>query len=426
MTTGQMIQRLAVPPGPPDEIASQNNKMVSVAFSGNGRLLAVATGRDGVVSIYQTNSGRMLRSIDSESGEVKDLAFHPQGDHLAAACLNGSVHIWDAMTGEEVFPSLKRDESPIFSVAFSPDGKRIAAGSYESVTVWDLASGRLVGEPFTGPFRRVSGLGFASDRHLVASTWNVLIYIWDITTGRELHSPLAGHNNTLQGLAISHDGGRIASASRDWTVRVWDATAGDPLLLLRGHTAVAWDVSFSADGNWLASASEDGTVRVWDARPLADDSAIEREALGALEFVFAKPLSKRHAIAYMESCPTIRPEARRMALGLIGRYREETDPERFYEAARGIVRKPHLNQFQYGFALQQAETACRLDPAQVGFQAALGMAQYRLGQKEQANTTLARMREAMKNRDPTEHREAMDCLREAETLIEGQPAEPNT
>ncbi len=157
---------------------------------------------------------------------------------------------------------------------------------------------------------------------------------------------------------------------------------------LKGHTNPVSGVAFSADGTRIASASFDHTVKVWDARPLTPDTPAEHEALGILDFLFAKPLSKTDALEYVRNSPTLRPQARQLALALAERYREESDPDRFHRASREVVRRPYLNAVSYHFALRQAETACRLAPQQTEYPITLGMAQYRAGQYPQALATL--------------------------------------
>jgi tetratricopeptide (TPR) repeat protein len=153
---------------------------------------------------------------------------------------------------------------------------------------------------------------------------------------------------------------------------------------------VVHSVTFSPDGNHLAASSEDGVVKIWDARPWTPEAVPEREALGLLNFLFARPLRKADVRDYLRTPQIIlRPQAQDMALSLVNRYREETDPERYQRASWVLVRQPYLNALQYRFALRQAETACRLVPRQGLYLTTLGMAQYRAGQYREAAKTLA-------------------------------------
>src|SRR5262249_28067080 len=141
-------------------------------------------------------------------------------------------------------------------------------------------------------------------------------------------------------------------------------------------------------GNHLAAGSADGTVQIWDARPWSAGASLEREALGLLDFLFARPLRQADVLDYLHQTPLLRPQARQLALSLVDHYREETDPAKYHQASWALVRQPYLNEFQYGFALQQARTACQLAPDQAKYRTALGMAQYRLGRYPQALAAL--------------------------------------
>jgi hypothetical protein len=195
---------------------------------------------------------------------------------------------------------------------------------------------------------------------------------------------------------------------------------------------------------------------IWDARPLTPEAAVEREALGLLDFLFTKPLCKRDALEHLHNSPTITGQARQLALTLVERFREETNPERYDQASWAILRQPYLNPFQYRFALCQAETACRLAPKNGQYRTTLGVAQYRVGQfrdslnslnrveqrdsskpvgvafvamaqhrlglKEQARGSLEHLRQTMQNPAWATDAEMRGFVGEAETLVEAAPA----
>jgi WD40 repeat protein len=131
------------------------------------------------------------------------------------------VRVWDATTGE-VLASLEGHTHAVYSVAFSPDGGRIASGSHDDT-----------------------------------------VRVWDATTG-EVIATLEGHTDWVKSVAFSPDGGRIASGSDDSTVRVWDATIGEVLATLEGHTDSVKSVAFSPDSSRLISRNWHDIQELWD------------------------------------------------------------------------------------------------------------------------------------------------------------------
>jgi hypothetical protein len=138
------------------------------------------------------------------------------------------VKLWDARTGQELL-SLRGHTGGVSSVAFSPDGQRLASAG------WDPAV--TAGE----------------------------VKLWDARTGQEVLS-LRGHTGAVSSVAFSPDGQRLASASYDKTVKLWDARTGQELLSLRGHTGGVTSVAFSPDGQKLFGWDVRGLVLAWDAK----------------------------------------------------------------------------------------------------------------------------------------------------------------
>jgi WD40 repeat protein len=177
--------------------------------------------------LWETSTGREIRTVRGQKGQVEGVAFSPDGKRIASA--NGkTVTLWDRTTGQELL-DLHGHSGNVVSVAFSPDGKRLASAGGNA----------LVGQPGE-------------------------VKVWDASTGRDLLT-LRGHTGRLFRVTFSPDGQRIASASWDRTIRLWDATTGQEVLALRGHKAAVHDVAFSPDGACIASASYDHTVRLWDS-----------------------------------------------------------------------------------------------------------------------------------------------------------------
>jgi hypothetical protein len=227
----------------------------------------------------------------------------------------------------------------------------------------------------------------ADGKQLASASSDNTVKVWDLVTGQELLT-LEGHSSDVCAVAFSPDGTRLATAGRDGTIKLWDAATGQEALTLRGHVRAVVSIAFSPKGDRLVSASWDGTVKVWDARPLTAEVRAEREAVGLLDFLLAKPLCKADVVEHLRTCP-VSPPVRERALDLVRRYREETAPDRYHHAAWAVARQPYLNALQYGFALRQAQTACRLTPRQDRYRVTLGAALYRAGRHREAAATLA-------------------------------------
>jgi eukaryotic-like serine/threonine-protein kinase len=204
-------------------------------------------------------------TLKGHTGPVKSVAFSPDGKRLASASDDHAVKVWDAGTGKETL-ALNGHTQWVYSVAFSPDGKRLASASYDrTLKVWDAATGQ---ETLTlkGHTSAVWSVVFSPDgRRLASASSDQTVKMWDVATGQETLT-LKGHKGGLspESVAYGPDGKRLALASFDGTVSVWDAATGQETLTLKGHTSQVNGVAFSPDGRRLASASADGTVKVWD------------------------------------------------------------------------------------------------------------------------------------------------------------------
>ncbi|MHC1764346.1 MAG: protein kinase [Verrucomicrobiia bacterium] len=208
-----------------------------------------------------------LLTLRGHTNEIHSVAFSPNGKRLASAAAwygrSGELKIWDAATGQETI-RLNGHTNGVNGVAFSPDGTRLASASYDAtVKVWDTTSGQEL-LTLKGHSNGVSAVTFSLDgKRLASASEDQTVKVWDATSGQELLT-LRGHEEDVDCVAFSPDGKRLASAGPDQTVRVWDATTGQELLTLRGHTNWVASVAFSPDGQRLASAGWQQTVKVWD------------------------------------------------------------------------------------------------------------------------------------------------------------------
>jgi WD40 repeat protein/energy-coupling factor transporter ATP-binding protein EcfA2 len=237
----------------------------SVAFSRDGRTLASGSDGDSTVRLWDVATHRQVGSpLTGHNGY--SVAFSPDGKTLAADGNDNSLLFWDVASQRQVGSTFTGHTGPVYSVAFSPDGKTLASGSHDStVRLWDVATRRQVGSPLTS---HTSGktVAFSPDGKAVAADGlDNTVLLWDVATHRQLGRPLTGHTDTVSSVTFSPDGKTVATGGLDNTVRLWDAATHHQLgRLLTAHTDGINSVTFSPDGKTLASGSGDATVRLWD------------------------------------------------------------------------------------------------------------------------------------------------------------------
>jgi hypothetical protein len=355
------------------------------------------------------------------------------------------------------------------SLAFSPDGKRLAAGGTDrSVKVWDVATGQppLTLRDHTGPITSVS---FGPDgQRLAAGSQDGTVILWDLARGQPVMTLRCVHTQPVWGVAFSPDGQRLVSGSHDRTVKLWDAVTRQEILTLPTPSIRVFALAFSRDGRQLAvggqsadTARAESVVVVWDARTLTPEFEEQHEARSLVAFLFAKPLSPEGVRARLQEHPSLQAPVRERALAFAERYVERASV--LNNTSRAVVKHPGAARAAYHRALKQAETACRLVPHEGPNQTTLGMAQYRIGnyaeavttllqaekinaavpkgptpadlaflamaqyqlaQKEQAQSTLKRLRETMQQAHWRDNEEAKGFLREAECVVKDGPVQP--
>jgi WD40 repeat protein/serine/threonine protein kinase len=237
----------------------------ALAWSPDGKWLA-SGGFDETIRFWDAATGRQLLRVAAPWG-ITAVSWSPDGRRLATANWSDkSAGLWDPVTGKEVQARLRHSDQ-VYSVAFRPDGRRLAVGDGGSrVIVWDPLTARSV-FTLTGTGNEWNAVCWSPDgRYLATSAAGGAVKIWDGESGKGL-GKLEGHTADVSALRWSPDGRRLASADRTLVLKLWDMTSYTELRTLPNSLVESFGsaVCWSPDSRYVAAACHDLAIRVWEA-----------------------------------------------------------------------------------------------------------------------------------------------------------------
>ena len=247
--------------------AHGGGELYAAAFSPDGATL-VAGGADGTVTLVDLAdpaSPRLQRSLEGPESAVQDLAFSPDGRTLHAATSDPALHRWRmGARGPRALPVRRDFDGSVQAVAESGTGIVATGGADGSVRLWTARGQRLV------PVRRlpvaegstVRTVAFSPDgRTVAAGSTDQAVRVWQVASGERLSPPLEGFTSWVNGLAFAPDGATLAAAASGGLVQTWDTRTWETTRSMPGPANFT-SVTYLPEGEGLLTGALDGVARV--------------------------------------------------------------------------------------------------------------------------------------------------------------------
>jgi WD40 repeat protein len=281
----------------PLRVFERPDATLTLALSADGDVIATGD-RYGSLSVWNVRGGTRRQRVQGHQGWLKAASVAPDGSLIATGGLDGFVRIWDANT-EVLVKEMKVGES-VFGVSFSPDGSQLAAaifGDYDNQRdfgtwgelaiygrgAWDETHHLSLNQtPFS--------VAFSPDgRQLAAGLYRSQLRVYDIERELNLFTTIehtADVSCTIQSVEFTSDGSRIASSGWD-DVKLWSASTGSHIRTFRVSATPIRVMRICPTGTWIAAGDEDGLIHLWDLDTGRHVRSIEAHGKAVWGFAFS-------------------------------------------------------------------------------------------------------------------------------------------
>jgi len=294
-----------------DEVLLESGHSIIKTLTMSNTHTLASGGSDGTIKLWNIETGTLIRTISTESGELLAIAFGSEGKRIySCAYLNKSAYCWDTSTSKPLWQKeIATSSSWINTLAVSPDRSQLATGGVtDPILVWDAHTHELILDLTSPAIISTRCIAFANLSPLlvgmIEGNFNGRIVLWNLKSGNRIWEVDAGHqttgvcfikedsciavldSHTLSilsafdgnliwrtpfgtspdpGYALDYNGklNMIVTGHENNIIYLWDADTGNLVDACNGHSLSTFSVKFSLDGRYLASSGDDSRIKLW-------------------------------------------------------------------------------------------------------------------------------------------------------------------
>jgi len=271
-----------------DTLKDHKGSVKAVAFRNDGQLLASGS-QDGTVILWNPLTGEKIKTLIEHNDIVYSVAFGSDG-LLASASLDGTIILWNSTRGEKL---QDLTHNGVRCITFSPDGQFLASGAQNGeVKIWNSNTGEEQVQDILKHEGDVTSVAFSPDGTLLASgSYDSTVKLWNFKN-RKIVKTLELKNLELPVIYVYSitfiSDSQLAIGLQDGTIKLWNFTkdTATGVKVLQGHQSKVISIAFSPKIQLLASGSQNGTIKLWYPNMSAEQANIEghRGSVNSINF----------------------------------------------------------------------------------------------------------------------------------------------